>query len=45
MLGVCKKEIADTGLGNESVGDLLRKANGCAKFLLELRGKDIVLDR
>jgi hypothetical protein len=40
-----KEEIADTSLGNEFVGGIFHKVNGCAKFLLELEGKDIGLDR
>jgi hypothetical protein len=46
MFVVCKKEeIVDTSLGNKFVGDLLCEANDAAEFLLELLGKDIILDR
>jgi hypothetical protein len=46
MFGVCKKEeIADTSLGNKSVGDTFCKVNDCAELLLKLGGKDIILDR
>jgi hypothetical protein len=40
-----KEEIADTSLGNKSVGGPVCKVNDCAKFLMELPGKDIILNR
>jgi hypothetical protein len=45
MFGVCKEEIADTSLGNKFMGDIHCKVNGCSKFLMELWGKDIILDK
>jgi hypothetical protein len=46
MSDICEEEeIANTGLGNKSVRDTFFKVNDGAEFLMEFRGKNIILDR